>query len=192
MASRTTPFITPEEYLAKEREAEFKSEYYQGQMYAMAGARENHVLIITNLIGELRQALKGRECRVYSTDMRLLVPATGLYTYPDVTVVCGERNFIDTTRDTITNPQLIIEVLSKSTEAYDRGLKFLNYQTLPSLQEYVLVSQNSPRVEQFGRQTDHGWRYQATEGPGTRVKLTSIEVDLALDEIYSEIEFVAA
>jgi Uma2 family endonuclease len=191
MSTQTIPFITPEEYLSKEREAEFKSEYYQGQVYAMAGARENHVLIVTNLVGELRHALKGRPCRIYSSEMRLHVPATGLYTYPDVTVVCGEREFIDSRRDTLTNPQLIIEVLSISTEAYDRGLKFSNYQSLPSLQEYVLVSQALPRIEQFGRQADQTWRYQAIEGPGTRVKLTSIEVELALDEIYSNVEFTA-
>src|SRR5450759_2328370 len=107
MSTQTIPFITPEEYLSKEREAEFKSEYYQGQVYAMAGARENHVLIVTNLVGELRHALKGRPCRIYSSEMRLHVPATGLYTYPDVTVVCGEREFIDSRRDTLTNPQLI-------------------------------------------------------------------------------------
>jgi Uma2 family endonuclease len=192
MSSQTVPFMTPEEYLAKEREAEFKSEYYQGQVYAMAGARESHVLIVLNIGAELRHALKGRPCQIYPSEMRLHVPATGLYTYPDITVVCGERVFIDSHRDTITNPHLIMEVLSKSTEAYDRGLKFSNYQSIPSLREYVLVSQDLSRVEQFGRQSDQGWRYQATEGPGMRVKLTSIEVELALDEIYSNVEFAIA
>jgi len=123
-------FLTPEQYLAIERKAEYKSEYYNGEMFAMAGAKEAHNLLVTTLVGLLYSQLRRGPCRVYSNDMRVSVSATGLYTYPDVVAVRGERQFLDEQRDTLLNPTLIIEVLSPSTEAYDRGRKFEHYQSI--------------------------------------------------------------
>lgn len=181
--------VTPEQYLEAERKAEYKSEYCDGQVYAMAGASRWHGVIVMNVGGELRSALKGRECQVFATDMRLQVsPRT--YFYPDVMVVCGKPKFAESDVDTLVNPQVIIEVLSESTEAYDRGAKFGFYRALPSLQEYLLISQDSQAVEHFIRQADGFWKFQATSGPDTRVTLESLNIELALNEIYYNIDFV--
>src|SRR5664279_880128 len=137
MSTLPKSHLTPEEYLAIERKAEFKSEYVQGEMFAMSGAREPHVLITGNTLSELRQQLRKRPCKAYSTDMRVRVASTGLYTYPDVVVVCGDPHFLDENRDTLLNPTVIIEVLSNSTEAYDRGHKFELYRSQESLAEYL-------------------------------------------------------
>jgi Uma2 family endonuclease len=138
MASR----YTPDEYLEIERASEFKSEYIDGYIVAMSGASEPHNLIVTNVVGELRGQLKGRNCRVYSNDMRIDLRERGLFAYPDVVVVCGDPELADEKRDNLRNPVVIIEVLSKSTERYDRGLKFMKYRRIESLQEYLLVSQH--------------------------------------------------
>ena len=128
--ARRKPYIPPEDYLEIERAATCKSEYSNGEMWAMAGATESHIVIVSNLVRELGNQLKGRPCRVYSNDMRVQVDATGLYTYPDVILVCGERRFLDEPRDTLLNPLVIIEVLSPSTADYDRGAKFAHYRQL--------------------------------------------------------------
>ncbi|MGI8742909.1 MAG: Uma2 family endonuclease [Bryobacteraceae bacterium] len=190
VASQTIPYITPEEYLEAERKAEYKSEYYDGQVYAMAGPSPRHGVIVMNLGGELRAALKGRPCQVFTTDLRLQI-STRRYAYPDVIVVCGKPKFAEADKNTLLNPQLIIEVLSESTEKYDRGLKFGYYRSLPSLQEYLLVSQDSKVVEHYVRGADGGWTFQATEGLGTRITLASLNIELPLDEIYYNIDFVA-
>ena len=128
------PYVSPQEYLVIEREATYKSEYFNGEMFAMAGAsRRWHNLLVTNIVGEIRQQLKGRQCNIYANDMRVRIPSTGLYTYPDVIVVCGEEQFEDDELDTLLNPTLIIEVLSKSTAGYDKGEKFAHYRQLDSL-----------------------------------------------------------
>ena len=152
MPAQPLPRITPEEYLAADRAAEFKSEFYNGQMYAMAGGKAAHSAIIGNLTAGLHQALRDRPCVVYPTELRLRVSPTGWYTYPDIMVVCDEPRFADEQNDTLLNPTLIVEVLSPSTEAHDRGFKFAQYRKLDSLREYVLVSQSEPRVERFVRQ----------------------------------------
>jgi Uma2 family endonuclease len=138
--------ITPQEYLALERKAEIKSEYFDGEMFAMSGATREHTKIVVNLITELNNQFADRPCEVYALDLRTKVSPTGLYTYPDIAAICGEPEFEDAHMDTLTNPQLIIEVLSDSTESYDRGRKFAHYRTIDSLLEYVLVSQTECRI----------------------------------------------
>jgi Uma2 family endonuclease len=182
------PYLTPEDYLAVERQAEGRSEYFDGEMFAMTGGTYRHNVILGNLVGELRQQLKRRPCTVCPNDQRVRVPATGFYTYPDVVVTCGEPRFEDETLDTLLNPRLIVEVLSPTTEAYDRGKKFEHYRTIDSLAEYVLVAQDAPRVDQFLRQDGNLWRFTSTSGLDGAVSLSSIEVELALAEIYDKVE----
>lgn len=188
MASRPKAHLTPEEYLALERAAPTKSEYLRGEVYRVAGASEAHNLISFNLQGQLYLQLRGRPCKSYASDMRVHIPATTLYTYPDLTVVCGEARFDDDKRDTLTNPLLVIEILSPSTEAYDRGEKFAHYRRLLSLQEYLLVAQDKVRVEHYVRQADGSWRYASVEGLDASLTLPSIGVTLRLADIYERLD----
>ncbi len=179
--------FTPEEYLMLERSATTKSEYIGGQIYAMAGASHKHVLIEGNVIRELGNRLRGRPCEVHTSNMRVRVRRTGLYTYPDVTVVCGKPEFDDAKFDTLLNPTVLIEVLSPSTEAYDRGEKFVQYRRLPSLQEYVLISQDQTRVEYFRRQGEL-WILSELNTPDSVLRLESIDCAVPLREIYDRVE----
>jgi Uma2 family endonuclease len=188
MAVHSLQRYTPEEYLALERKAEYKSEYINGFIVAMAGASEEHILIVTNVVGELRARLKGQPCRTYSNDMRVRVSATGVYTYPDVVVVCGERHFDDTRKDTLLNPTLIVEVLSESTEAYDRGDKFAHYLRLESLQEYVMIAQDKARVERYLRQ-EGDWRFTVIDDLDGTLSLASVGCELPLREICDLVDF---
>jgi Uma2 family endonuclease len=191
MSSQPSTFLTPEEYLEIERRAERKSEYFQGEMFAMAGASLVHVLIVGNLVRELGNRLEAGPCRVYSSDLRLRVSPNGFFTYPDVMVICGDPQFADNRGDTVVNPVLIIEVLSTSTEAYDRGKKFEQYRTLPSLREYILVAQDAPRIEQFTPQPDGHWLSAETIGMDASIRLASIDCVLPLSKIYSKIDWPA-
>ena len=188
---QSTAELTPEAYLAIERQAEYKSEYFNGEMFAMAGASPHHVLIVTNVASELRWQLKKRPCTVYSTDLRVKVSTTGLYTYPDVTVVCGQPQFDDEHQDTLLNPTLIVEVLSQSTKDYDRGEKFEQYRTLESLKEYILIAQNRCHVEQFVRQPDNRWLLSESNQLEDIIELSSIGCHLALTEAYDKVEWRA-
>src|SRR5215475_3215142 len=181
---------TPEEYLALERQAQYKSEYYAGEIFAMAGASRWHNLIVANVVGELRSQLKGRPCTTYPSDMRVKVSPTGLYTYPDVTVVCGEAQFEDNQQDTLLNPTLIVEVLSESTEAYDRGGKFAHYRKLTSLMEYVLITQTKPDIEHYVRQPDNRWLLAEADSLHDTLYLPSIACHLALAEVYDKVDIV--
>ncbi len=192
MATQPKPHLTPEEYLASERLAETKSEYYEGEVFAMAGASENHNLIVTNVILSLGTSLRKRDCRVYPGDMRLLVSDSGLYTYPDVMVVCGERIFAETQRDILTNPLLVIEVLSPSTEDYDRGGKFHQYMRIPSLQEYLTVSQTEMLVDQRVRQADNSWVIRELTPANGKIPLRSLGIELDFAEVYDKVEFETA
>ena len=180
---------TAEEYLALERAAEYKSEFYSGEIFAMAGASEQHNLIVANLVRELGLQLKKRPCKTYPSDMRLKVASTGLYTYPDVMVVCGKALLDDEEQDTLLNPTLIIEVLSPSTESADRGSKSGHYRKLESLQEYLLVSQTKPHVEHYSRHPDHRWLLSEAEALQSEIRLSSVECVLPLSEIYDKVEF---
>ena len=187
MSSQTKTLLTPAEYLALERRAETKSEYLNGQMFAMVGASRAHNLIAVNLAAELRQQLKGRPCETYATDMRVRIPATGLYTYPDVIVVCGVPVFEDDYVDTLLNPTLIVEVLSESTESYDRGRKFSHYRSVESIAEYLLVAQDEYRVEQFVKQPDGRWLLSDVRTLEGVVELASTQCELRLQEIYDRV-----
>lgn len=182
------PSLSPEEYLAFERQAETRSEHLDGEMLAMSGGSYAHNVIVGNLVGEIRQQLKGRPCTVCPSDQRVHIPEEGLYTYPDVVVVCGEPRFEDEQLDTLLNPLLIVEVLSPTTEAYDRGKKFQHYQKIASLAEYVLVAQDQPRVERFARQDGNQWLLTTTTGLESTVSLASIQCALALAEVYDKVE----
>jgi Uma2 family endonuclease len=182
-------YLTPEEYLAIEREAEWKSEYYQGEMFAMAGGSEAHNRLIVNFTGELFSRLKGSNCLVNSSDLRVQVNEAGLYTYPDLSIVCGQPKSADGFKDNLTNPVAIIEILSASTEAYDRGEKFLLYRQLPSLREYVLVSQQKPFVDQYIRDDDGRWFVLMTQGLESVVTLQSCGVSIPMSALYENVEF---
>jgi Uma2 family endonuclease len=191
MSAIAKAYYTPEEYLAFEREAEYKSEYINGQIYAMVGASRAHNLVGVNVSGELRDQFKSRSCEVYAGDMRVEVSPTSAYTYPDVVAVCEEPRFGDEYVDTLLNPVVIVEVLSPSTEAYDRGEKFAHYRTIASLTDYVLISQDKVRVEHFMKQSDWGDRWMLTviSSLDGRLQLSSIGCDLALRDIYDKVSF---
>ncbi|MHB2018389.1 MAG: Uma2 family endonuclease [Candidatus Xenobia bacterium] len=181
------PRLTPEEYLAIDRRAEQKSEYFAGRMFAMGGASRQHVDIVANVTRELGTQFKGRPCHVYPSDMRVKVSQTGLYTYPDASAVC-EPAFEDAKGDTLLNPMVVFEVLSPSTEAYDRGDKAAHYRRCASVQEYVLISQDRVRVEHFARQRDGSWRLTEQTALTDLLELTSIACTLPLAEIYDKVD----
>lgn len=180
--------FTPEEYLARERKALTKSEYRDGQIHAMPGASRAHNLITVHVTGELYIQLRTRTCEVYPSDMRVKVSAAGLYTYPDVIVVCDEPRFEDSHFDTLLNPTVLIEVLSPSTAAYDRGEKFRRYQYLDSLCEYILISQDTVRVEHYLRR-EQGWNLTEFHSLADVCQLTSIGCELSLQAIYAKVQF---
>lgn len=183
-------YVTPQEYLEKERRAEFKSEYYKGEVFAMAGATTQHTLIKDNLARETGNALKDRPCMVLTSDQRVLVTRTGLYTYPDIVVVCETPQYAeDSELDNLLNPQIIVEVLSRSTEVYDRDQKFFQYSGIKSLKEYILVSQTAPSVERFVRQTGDDWLLTKFRGIEAIFEYSTIPVKVPLAEIYRMVKF---
>ena len=190
MSAQLKTKLTAEEYLAIERKAERKSEFYDGEMFLMAGATREHNLIVTNVVRELSNQLKGKPCETYPSDMRVRVPATETYTYPDVVVVCGEPQFDDKEFDTLLNPSLIVEVLSRSTASYDKGGKFAHYRTIESLKEYVVVAQDRYEIEHHAKQADGRWVLTDVRGIERSVRLESVDCTLALREVYDRISFV--
>ncbi|WP_437683470.1 Uma2 family endonuclease [Sorangium sp. So ce131] len=178
--------MSEQEYLELERSSPDKHEYADGEVFAMAGGSLEHSAIATNLLAELRIPLLGRGCRALTSDMRIKIPATGRYVYPDGSVVCAKPEFTDEKRDTLLNPRLLVEVLSDSTEAYDRGDKFAGYRTITSLDEYVIASQKEPRIEVFSRQQDGSWSLRIY-GPGQRVTLTSLGCAVEVDRVYTDV-----
>ena len=189
MSTVPKPFLSPEQYLAIERAAETRSEYFRGEMFAMTGASRNHNLIAGNVGRRLNEQFDDRPCEVYQTDMRVKVSPTGLYTYPDIVVTCGHPKFEDQSVDTLLNPQVVMEVLSPSTESWDRGKKFGNYRRIDSLREYVLISQDRMLVEKFARLPDGEWRLSEVSRPDDRLILDSIACSIKLSEIYARVEF---
>jgi Uma2 family endonuclease len=189
MPTLSKPYLTPEQYLAIERKAEFKSEYYQGEMFAISGAREAHNLIAVNAVASLHQQLRGRPCEAYSNDMRVRVTSEDLYTYPDLIIVCGEPKFLDNTFDTLLNPTVIVEILSESTEAYDRGQKFKLYRSLDSLAEYLLISSQQVSAELFTRQSDGLWLLNAKSSLEDSLDLQSVDCRLRLADLYEKVAF---
>jgi Uma2 family endonuclease len=187
MSTQLDNDVTAEEYLALERLAEYKSEYFDGVVYAMSGASLSHNKIVANVIIELGQQLRGRPCSVLPSDMKVRMPDSRKFFYPDVSVVCGEPEFHDERSDVLLNPVLIIEVLSESTAAFDRGDKFQAYQQMESLKEYLLISQDKSVVEQYVRQTREVWSYTATVGQESSLYLPSIECTLRLEAVYDKV-----
>ncbi|HEX6185194.1 MAG TPA: Uma2 family endonuclease [Pyrinomonadaceae bacterium] len=187
MSSQRKTLLTPEEYLAVERRSEGKSEYLAGEVFAMVGASKRHNLITANLIRVLGNQLLDRPCNVYPSDMRVKVSPLGKYTYLDVVVACEEEEFDDEERDTLLNPVVVIEVLLESTEAYDRGKKFEHYQYIESLTEYLLVSQEPYRVEQYVRQGGQEWKYYEYHSAEDVLRISVIGCELALKDVYVKV-----
>lgn len=182
-------WLSPQEYLAQERLAHFRSEYYRGETFAMAGGSPRHSQIKVNLARDLSLALEDKPCAVYDSDLRILISPTGLYTYPDFSVICGELLYDDNFRDTVINPTLLIEVLSPGTEAYDRGKKFEHYQQIATLQEYALVAQASPTIERWQRRSDGTWAKTIATGLEQTLDLPSTGVTLVLARTYLKVDF---
>ena len=184
--------LTEAEYFEIERAADFKSEFFEGEMFAMAGGTPQHSLIATNLAREFGNRLKAGRCVAYNADLRVKVEATGLCTYPDLSVICGELRLAGGTDDTVVNPVVLVEVLSDSTEGYDRGKKFEHYRQIPTLLEYLLVSQREPRLEQFVRQADGRWLLNEASGMEKHLEVPSLRISISLAEIFANINFVPA
>ncbi len=190
MTQALKKYYTPEEYLALEEIADYKSEYFDGEIFAMTGASRNHNVITLNVGSLLRQAFKGRKCIAFTNDMKVQARKDGPYVYPDVIALCGELSYAKNRTDMITNPTIVIEVLSESTEAYDRGLKFRLYRTIPSLQEYVLIDQREMVVECYHKDEQGRWVLEQTlSNQDETLKLAAIGVELPLSEIYDKVEF---
>lgn len=189
LSSRERRQFTPDEYLALERGASTRSEFLEGEIFAMAGSSLEHDTITANLGGLLHARLRGRECQVLTSNMKVRTRSNGLFSYPDVTVFCGPPRFHDPRRDVLTNPSVIFEVLSPSTEDFDRGKKRFLYQSIDSLTEYVLVAQDEPLVEHWSRRDDGQWLVSTLQGPGAALVLGSIDCTLPLDEIYERVSF---
>ena len=182
-ASAPQTFITPEEYLAIERAAEFKSEYYDGRMYAMSGARLPHIRIVRSLVSNLDNQLRGGPCEVLANDMRVAINDTA-FVYPDLVIVCGEPELCDAEFDNLLNPRVVIEILSPSTERWNRPGKFTHYQRLATLQYDVLIGQPTPAVERFDRQEDGSWPSTRVDRPDGILTLESVGVAIAIADIY--------
>lgn len=187
MSRQTKTYVTSEEYLAFERQAEYKNEYFDGEIFAMTGASRKYNLISANLVRELSQQLRTRRCEVYPSDMRVRIPAVNIYTYPDVVVVCGEPQFEDAEVDTLLNPVLLVEGLSKSTARHDHTGKFSDYRSIPSFAEYLLVAQEEYRVEHYAKQPDARWLLTEYRSLEDAAQLDSIQCSLSLKEIYDKV-----
>jgi Uma2 family endonuclease len=179
--------LTVEEYLEMENSSAEKHEYYQGEIFSMAGAKKNHNLIVSNLIAAFHSQFKGSSCLVYPSDMRVVTDKYHHYTYPDLSLVCEKSVFLDDSENTLVNPKVIIEVLSDSTEKYDRGKKFQLYRNIVSLQEYMLVSSEYKQVEIFSKINDNQW-ILSDPTSGGELELVSVNCRLSLDDIYEKVK----
>jgi Uma2 family endonuclease len=191
MASHSVTKLTEEQYLALDRAAEFKSEYIGGEMFAMSGGSMQHARLQKNITGELYNALSAGKCEPFGSDFRVRV-SSRMYTYPDVSVVCGEPLLADDHQDVLLNPVAIFEVLSPSTETYDRGTKLQRYRTIPTLQDYILVNQTEIRIEQYTRQENNLWILRDYQTLDEELIVKSIAVWLPLSRIYNRVEFPAS
>lgn len=187
MGNAAKQLITALEYLDFERKSKEKHEYYNGEIYAIAGAKERHNLLVSNLIAAIHQKFKNKPCVVYPSDMRVVIDEYRHYTYPDVVLVCGERKFLDKTDDSLLNPSAIIEVLSDSTENYDRGKKFEAYRNITSLREYMLVSSERKKIELFTKTSEGKWLLSES-GKEDTITIPTLELELSLSDIYDKVE----
>ena len=182
--------ITEAEYLELERKADHKSEFHKGEIFAMAGGSKEHNAIVASLIIEAGQFLKGKKCKIFPSDMRVFNPSNGLYTYPDITIICGKEEYQDEKFDTLLNPTVIIEVLSPSTEDYDRGTKFILYRSIPSLQNYILVSSTEVAADVYARSNDK-WILTTSKTKDQSLYINAIDLTLPLRDIYAQVDEAA-
>lgn len=182
-------YISPEHYLEMERASDTKHEYYKGEVFAMSGASLPHNDIFHNVYGALTFFLKGKGCKPYGSDLRIHIPKDSLYTYPDISIICGKPQTTDIFRDNIINPSVIIEILSKSTKDYDRGSKFTLYRSINTLKEYILIDSTSISVEIFTRQEDNSWRLTEFKQQSDSFTITTISLTLYLKDIYEDVSF---
>jgi Uma2 family endonuclease len=189
MSAQPSQYLTLQQYFTLEESGDRKHEYYHGAIYAMTGASARHNLIVANLIGLLHGQLRGSSCRIFPSDLRLKIQATGLYTYPDISVICGGIQFGDGRQDTVTNPTVLIEVLSPSTENYDRGKKFEHYRTIESLQEYIVVAQDRVHIEQHIRQDEHRWLLVDFFAVDQIVQIGAVDCTLPVALVYEYVSF---
>jgi Uma2 family endonuclease len=192
VSSNPVTKLTEDQYLAIERAAEFRSEFVNGEMFAMSGGTMRHSALQANILVELSPLIRGRGCRAFAADMRVRVSATGMYTYPDVSVLCGRPQLADEHADTLLNPIVIFEVLSPSSEKYDRGLKFQSYRTIESFQDYILVDQDRVRIEHYTRQGSNTWNLRDCQGLDEDLVVVSLGVTLSLRRIYDGVDPPAA
>lgn len=188
MATQPKPFITPQQYLEIERNAEYKSEYISGDMIAMSGASYKHGIIVLNLASRIKQTLKGKPCDTLAGDIRVRATTTS-YLYPDIVLMCGYPEFEDANVDTLLNPLAVVEVLSKSTEAYDRGEKFFLYRQIESLQVYILVSQEKHHIEWYIKQTDDQWLLSEVKDIDSILNIPRLDIQIPLSDIYERVSF---
>jgi len=189
MQQTALKYMTPEEYLAMEEASEIKHEYYQGETFAMAGGSVNHNRVNKNLVKHFESGLSGKPCEAFMDNMRLWIKANGLFTYPDLMVVCGEPEFYEGRDDMITNPVVIVEVLSKTTQDYDRGDKFKLYRSIPTLQEYILIDQYSVHIEQYYLEAPKKWAFVEYNELTDILKFAKIDFQISLQDIYRRVEF---
>jgi Uma2 family endonuclease len=188
MSAQEIPYLTSSAYLAIERQADHRSEYHDGVMYAMASGTHKHSRVKTNFTGSVGTRLRGKACQPTDSDMRVFIKATGLYTYPDLSIICGPPQFEDAAEDCVLNPTVLCEVLSPSTETYDRGKKFQNYRSIPSLTDYILISTESILVEHYTRQATGQWLLTTLEGPEAILSLPVVGLEVPLSEIFADLE----
>ncbi|MDM8535422.1 Uma2 family endonuclease [Desulfobacterales bacterium HSG17] len=179
-------YYTGEEYLALEQEADSKSEFYNGELFAMAGGSRNHSVICVNMLWGIREAVASKNCTAFDSNMKLDIPKENSFVYPDAMVVCGDIEFSGDRTDIIKNPLLIIEILSTGTQAFDRGDKFKFYRSIPSFQEYILISQDEPMVETYYKQDPKTWIYTIVKGLDEMVLLRALEYELSMKDIYQK------
>lgn len=185
-------YYTPEEYLELEEKAEFRSEYRDGDIIPMTGGTTNHNQIALNIAASLKVTLKGRNYRVYMADVRLWIPKYRQHTYPDVMIIQGQPIYTGTSTTTVINPSLIVEVLSKSTQNYDQGDKFLYYRSIPEFQEYILIDQYQHHVMHYVKTADGKWVFNEIEGKSTTLSLESIDFQIMLSDLYEQVDFTDA
>lgn len=187
MTAQPLRSLTEQEYIDSERTSLIKHEYYKGHVYAMTGASRTHNLIAGNTLASLHSQIRRKPCQVFPSDMRVKVHKTGLYTYPDLVLICGEPQFTDDALDTLLNPLVLIEILSPSTERYDRGLKFQHYRTIETLQDYILIAQDSYHIEHYARQEHGQWLFQEAVGIEAHIAIESIDSILVLADVYEKV-----
>ena len=181
--------ITVQEYLESEINAVEKHEFFDGEVFAMAGASEKHNRVVVNLTIEIGKHLKGKSCTIYPSDMRVATPQSDAYMYPDLSIVCGEIELKENIFDTLMNPSVIIEVMSPTTKVYDSGYKFFYYKQIPSLKEYIIIDPTQYFVAKFSRQIDNSWNIVETEGQNASIMINTIELEIPFDDIYYRVKF---